>query len=232
MIVTARTGFVSAKRLRDFLNVPIFLRRGDRAKNAEYLIRWGCSDFFRATTLNNSEGIKLCANKLKTFEVLGGLCVPNTTNIDEAREWGVVYCRKLIASSSGKGIVVASGDLLDAKVYTKRVDGDEFRIHVFGDDTFVTQKRSRIGTEANEFIRTRANGWVFCRQGIEQSQRLREAEESCLRAKNLLGLDFVSFDLILNDRAYILEANSSPGIVGQTLDFYGSRMKSWIDGIR
>jgi glutathione synthase/RimK-type ligase-like ATP-grasp enzyme len=158
-----------------------------------------------------------------------------TEDYNIAKRWVdnglVVYCRKLIDSSSGNGIVVVKdyGQLEIAPLYTKGVvDGEEFRVHIINNKVIdVTKKLRPRDREVNELIRNHGNGWVFGRDGIKIP---RSVIIHSKRAIKTLGLDFGAVDIIYKDGScYILEVNTAPGLVGTTLSKYVEAFKKVIN---
>lgn len=144
------------------------------------------------------------------------------------KEEGVrrVMCRKYTRSHSGKGCVVANSpeELVDAPLYTIYIPKKhEYRVHVFDNKVIDRQiKRKKRGYEEDRDtqIRNRANGYVFCREGITTDTRL---DDIALSAVKALGRSYGAVDIIYNekhDAYYVLEVNSKPGMEGTTLSRY------------
>ncbi len=108
----------------------------------------------------------------------------------------------------------------------------EYRVHFFrfSDGTCkvidVTQKKKRIGaTNIDTKIRNHKNGWVYAREGITEPTDLRD---QALRAAAAVGLKFGAVDLIWNEKenkCYVLEINTAPGLTGTTLTAYVNAFK-------
>ncbi|NTV79325.1 MAG: hypothetical protein HGA25_09400, partial [Clostridiales bacterium] len=156
-----------------------------------------------------------------------------TDKFDTAADWidqgRTVVARKLLCSHSGKGIVVVPGSpntsvgLPVAKLYVLyKKKKHEYRVHVYkGNVIDVTQKKRRAGFEGRDNqIRNHQNGWVYCREGITEPADLRQL---ALDACTALGLHSGAVDIIWNElenKSYVLEVNSAPGIEGTTLNRY------------
>ena len=103
----------------------------------------------------------------------------------------------------------------------------EYRVHFAkesnGTYTIIdtTQKKKRKGFEnVNTKIRNHQNGWIYAREDIYLPQDLKT---QALNAAFCSGLPFGAVDLIWNekeDKSYVLEINSAPGIEGTTLQQY------------
>jgi len=105
----------------------------------------------------------------------------------------------------------------------------EYRVHVFNGQVIdVSEKRKRRGIDRDDgYIRNLANGWVFCRDGIVEPADLRDL---AIRAVQALGLNFGACDIIWNERenkCYVLEVNTAPGLEGTTLQRYVDAIINW-----
>lgn len=159
-----------------------------------------------------------------------------TTDMGVARGWindgGVVVCRTLLRGSEGHGIVVAetAEQLVSAPLYTKYTKKKkEFRVHVFNGEVIdVQEKRKRRDTErADTRIRNTANGYVFCREGIVEPDGLRTL---ALQAVQALGYTLGAVDVGFNERdnrCFVFEVNSTPGMEGTTLESYSNAIAGW-----
>ena len=160
-----------------------------------------------------------------------------TSDRNVAADWvrsGCVFCRTLLRSSEGKGIVVATTpeELVPARLYTKYFKKKtEYRVHVFdGRVIDVQEKRKRKGVPddaRNTKIRNLRNGYVFCRDGIDEPDGLRDL---AIRATNALGYTLGAVDIAYNahyNRLVVLEVNANPGMQGMTLDNYSTAIAEW-----
>jgi hypothetical protein len=149
----------------------------------------------------------------------------------------LVVCRKILNGHSGEGITIydAAGSGIgevtpDFKTYPLYVlykkKRHEYRVHFFKDGhTYtvidITQKKKRKGFEnVNTKIRNHQNGWVYAREDIFKPEDL---ITQALNAAFVSNLDFGAVDLIWNEhenKCYVLEVNSAPGIEGTTLQQY------------
>lgn len=238
-ILPYKLGSQSAKALAKALGVKRLIPGGGyRPKQFVNILNWGNSGAFtHGRMLNNGEAIRNASNKLAAFRLFkdAGLPTPEfTTSKDEATKWQRkgfrVVCRTLLNSHSGRGIVIAQPDedIPYAPLYTKYTKKDkEFRIHVFkGRVIDVCEKRRKSGTEGSSLIRTLNNGWVYCREGVYFSDANKQL---AIRAVQTLGLDFGAVDLIMKDeRVFILEVNSAPGLQGTTLNRYVEALRQYV----
>ena len=137
------------------------------------------------------------------------------------------FARTLTRSCEGKGIVVCesvSGGVPNAPVYTLyRKKKKEYRVHVFQNKVVaVLEKRKKKGFEGNQDTRIRntANGYVFCRENVEEPAGLREL---ALKASGVTASDFKGVDIGYNEKLnqlFVIEVNSAPGMEGSTIVDY------------
>lgn len=202
-------------------------------------INWGNSsapqwDLTGGSLLNNPAAVRSASNKQEAFHylTLGGVSTPDFTESQAtASQWidegFTVMCRTKLNAHSGEGIVVArtKDDLVNAPLYTKyKKKRSEYRVHVFlGTVLDVQEKRRDREADINadqSLIRNHQNGWVFCREDVNRTEALDQIAISAVKA---LGLDFGAVDIIYNqkeDKYYVLEVNTAPGLSGTTLDKY------------
>ena len=216
--------------------------------NRGYLfINWGLSANNGGLTvegeeerlLNHFDVVRRAANKITTYNILqdADVNIPQfwlPENYDSAkthaRRGGVLVCRRLVSSHSGRGIDIVDSSNVDTvdfnqyKVITKYIKKKkEFRVHVFqGEVIDVQQKRKRSDYDGqfNNYIRAYNNGWVYCREDVNYGQELELQSKTSILS---LGLDFGAVDVIWNEREnkyYVLEINTAPGIEGTTLSKY------------
>ena len=233
----------------------IFPNKNYRPKSDHLVVNWGFRGNISAfdyealgdSFLNKPRNIALASDKIRCLETLSRNDVKTlgfTTNRDEAEQFlrengGKVYCRTLISSHSGKGIVIAEEpeEIVDARLYTYEFVNDiEFRVHIFkGEITDIQQKR-RMSRERRERmgidgvvdgVRNLKNGYSFTRGNLTLRNGDGEFIEDLFRvpldAVEALGLDFAAVDLLYNsetDEAIVCEVNTAPGMkVGTTTHF-------------
>lgn len=175
------------------------------------------------------------SNKITTFNAISSVVsTPEwTTNRETAKSWQgggrSVVCRTILNGHSGAGIVLSEPDseLPDAPLYVKYVPKEyEYRVHVFGDKVIDIQqkrKRSDFDGEINNKIRNHHTGWVYCRGSYVPPPCVDEMKAQCIVTIKTLGLDFGAVDVIYskkNNKFYILEVNTAPGMEGETLNVY------------
>lgn len=211
------------------------------------IINWGSSGLpiweqRVGEVLNNPEAVLFSTNKLRTFEVLSWANIsvpPWTTEIREAQEWlqkgKKVVCRTILNGHSGNGIVIViDNGLVHAPLYTQYVPKKkEFRIHVFRGRVIDRQeKRRRRGNiQVDNYVRSYANGWVFCRDNLVLPDGI---DQLAINTVEALGLDFGAVDIIWNEhynKCYVLEVNSAPGIEGSTADNYARAFTNYKENL-
>jgi len=239
-----KLGSQSAKVLAQGLNV-LRVKPTYDARRRDVIINWGNSKpsaiLYASHDLNKHEAIALACNKLKTFNKLNGLGfehIPDyTIHKEEAIEWlqnrDKVYCRQTLTGHSGHGILIADtvNSLVNAPLYTKATRHKyEFRVHVFkGEVIDVQQKKRRVDfTGPSTGIRNHSNGYIYARSDIDVPQILLS---SSIQAVSLLGLDFGAVDVGYRERdnrVFIFEINTAPGLVGTTLNKYVNTFKEYL----
>ena len=221
----------SAKTLAERLNVPF----AEETSPDDVILNWGNSKpkfDINCRFLNLPISVQTAANKeasLLAFEAAGVPCPEFTNDFEVAQEWldfgYKVVARYNLHGHSGDGIeIIRPGEYLydDALLYTKYIKKEkEFRVHVmYGHVIDYTQKKARKEKDENynPLIRNHANGWVFCRNGIEHHEVVKEVAKKAVAA---LKLDFGAVDVVYrNGKAWALEVNTAPGIDGLTIDQY------------
>lgn len=238
-----KLGSLSAKRLARALRVRQVGHYYD-AKRSDVIVNWGNSTppHFRwiEQDLNKPHAIALASNKLNTFlkfRNTGFIHVPDwTTNPNEAQQLlnkGTrVYCRKLLSSHSGNGIVICNnGDKLAiAPLYTfHSKHKDEYRVHIFKGKILDVQKKKRKlgfnGTSSG--IRSHSNGWIYARVDVAIPNMLCPI---AIQAVELLGLDFGAVDIghrLIDNKFFVFEVNTAPGLEGTTLDKYAKAIYNY-----
>ncbi len=241
-----KMGSLSGKALANALGIKR-IRPTYEAKRRDIIINWGNSRPsesvpYAEKDLNKHSAIALACNKLKTFTKLTGAGyeqVPDWTAwIEEAREWiengDKVYCRTSLTSHSGGGIVIASDvdSLVPAPLYTKATKHKyEYRVHVFRDKVIDVQQKKRRSnwTGGDTGIRNHSNGYIYARADIDYPQEIKQA---AIQAVNLLGLDFGAVDIGYRERdnkIFLFEVNTAPGLVGTTLLKYAQTFKEYLN---
>lgn len=203
------------------------------------VINWGDSQCTSdQIDLNKPAAIALAANKLKAFDAMAaptlGVCLPLYARRKEDVTWkGLTVVRHKLTGHSGEGIEICEdvNNLPDAPLYVQYIKKEqEFRIHV-GRKNGQTQiiavqrkarDRSIPDDKVNWQVRNHANGFVFVRGDANPSPA---TIETACNALGAIVLDFGAVDIVYNakeDKAYVLEINTAPGLEGQTIADYAS----------
>lgn len=176
---------------------------------------------------------KIASDKLLSFRKFKehGVTTPEwTEDVTIAQQWNKDYmARTLLRSHSGKGIVMISAgqEAPYAQLYVQyKKKKHEYRVHVFQSQVIdITQKKKKVGHEnTNTQIRNHANGWVYCRESITVPTGI---ENLALQACQALGLHSGAVDIIWNEKenkCYVLEINTAPGIEGTTCKKYTNKI--------
>lgn len=241
----------SAKALSEALGA-LRARNTTRFRRDDLVINWGSSDCLNILGdqyCNSPLAVALVSNKLNFFYHISEAGLENFIpeffihrNQIHAEDCPVV-CRTILNGSGGRGIVIANNPegLVDAPFYTKYIyKKTEFRFHFGKTDeenvfTLIDAQRKARNLDVedpNWQIRNHDNGFVFVRDGIQETLGYGRAFETSLLVFERTGLDFGAIDVIYNEnrgRAYVLEVNSAPGLEGTTLTNYVNYFKQKLE---
>ena len=156
------------------------------------------------------------------------------TALSWVRAGKIVVERHKLTGNSGEGIrlVEAEDDLTNAPLYVMYIPKkQEYRVHVANGMVVDLQRKARRRDVADEDInwqiRNHDNGFIFQRNDLVVPPSV---ERQAVNACKAVGLDFGAVDIVFNDkqqRAYVLEINTAPGLTGSTLEGYVKRFKDW-----
>lgn len=233
-ILPYKQGSKSAKALAVELGVKVLKLVGSTfvPREEDLVINWGNSSCLWPLALNAS--VDEASNKLKFFYRMQdtGLTPEFWTNQEEIPDDAFpVVCRTQLTGHSGAGIVIADNRaaLVSAPLYVRyKKKKEEYRIHVgrTGEETvtFSAQRKARRSSVAdgdvNWQVRNLAGGFVYTREGFTVPNAVEDVAHRCLRQT---GLDFGAVDVIWNEheeKAYVLEVNTAPGLEGTTVTDY------------
>jgi hypothetical protein len=253
-VLPYRQGSKSAKNLAVTIGAKVLKLEGSKffGKYGDLIINWGRSrhhregTFYPSLLLNEPACVAHASNKLKFFQEIAikGLTkyIPkyytDVRNIQD--EDFPIVCRTILTGNSGIGIVISAGrdTLVNAPLYVKyEKKRDEYRIHLGrlpngeGTSIIAAQRKARRMDHENPNwqVRNHNNGFVFARNDVDTPQPCLDAARLCFEATEL---DFGAVDVIYNakeNRAYVLEINTAPGLEGQTVLDYANFFKSYID---
>lgn len=251
-IMPYKRGSKGAAALAQALGILQVRLEGSRLRGSDRitLINWGSSTFHnnvefpKCKVLNTPEFVGIYSDKLKFFKLTDPeLTVPWTEDLDKVKQWAMdgktVFARKILNGHSGVGIVEMTRenlpDWVKAPLYTLYVPKEsEYRIHFFNGKIIDRQKKAlsrerAVGDDPNVWkVRNLANGFVFARHFGDTPIAVESLMEKFLTT---CELDFGAADVIYNkrqDRAYLLEVNTAPGLMGSTVDAYKEAFKEII----
>lgn len=235
-ILPYRQGSRSARALADGLGGRVLRLQGStfRKRRDDKIINWGSTELGNREfeiDYNVPNRVTQASNKLSFFRAMPENLIPRfwTRREDIPADAFPIVCRTVLAGHSGAGIVVANNpaELVAAPLYVQYIKKiAEYRIHVGkrGRDCVIIseqKKARRLDVEnPNWTIRNHANGFVYQRENIDVPESVRTVAKEAL---SHLEIDFGAVDVIYNarqERAYVLEVNTAPGLEGQTVTDY------------
>lgn len=246
-IITYKRGSISARCIAQAIGARCFtsdrldalrvrLAQGGK-RYVRTIINWGSSDnsLRNYRVINPPHVVAIATDKVRTFDTLrlAGIPIPmyfkgqrNAVLLSDRNE--IVYARTLTRANSGRGIVVVHpGDPVPlAPLYTVGIlCKREYRVHVFqGVVIDLVAKCKRNGdTETGDYIRNHSRGYIFARNSVKIPDSVRSNLSSlAVSTISALGLDFGAVDIIRSteNKLYVLEVNTAPGLDGTTLRAY------------
>ncbi len=221
------------------------IKRTTAPSDNRFIINWGNSSCHSNNSdyLNHPTAVGIASNKVKTFVELAHMEVATpdwTQSKEEAQQWvtdgSMVFARTTVTGHSGNGIIICEAGstiTVDAPLYVKyKKKRAEYRVHVFdGRVIDVQQKKKRSGQDSpiNTLIRNHANGWVFCRENVQPNE---DVLNEAINAIHATFLNFGAVDVIWNEhdqKAYVLEINTAPGLEGTSVEIYGNAIKEYVN---
>lgn len=252
-----KTTSKSARLLRDTLDIPFLKNRNNpiEGMGRHIIINWGGTtpikdeDNYLTSIYNKPSAVSNVVSKLDFLRYLKtGVedgefsrhmkVLPYATDMGRAvslfEDSDKVYCRKLIKSSKGRGITVATepGQLEAAPLYTAGVKCKrEYRVHMFKEAVVDITAKVRIidrehpmyREDINDDVRNLDTGYVFARNSVKIPEGVRiKLRDISRQILYYFGLDFGALDIIRSEDGfyYPLELNTAPGITGTTLQEY------------
>lgn len=232
-----------SRLLAEAMGVKILLKEGSRwrPRPRDKVINWGATalpqHFADAEIINHPDAVASVVDKRNFFIHCDGEQPFNVplywTSQEEARQWlwegegtRTLVARTILRGHEGRGIVLLDNplDMVKAPLYTQYIKKKaEYRVHVVNDeaiDAVQKKKRRDFQDQRDTRIRNTANGYVFARTGVVVPQCVLD---NAIRAVQFFGLHFGAVDVVYNerqDKAYVLEINTAPGIEGTTVQRY------------
>jgi glutathione synthase/RimK-type ligase-like ATP-grasp enzyme len=220
-------------------------------RSRKKIIRWGYTgDLPRINIARNFpsvQSIANCSNKLKSLQILSdaGVLVPkfwtSLEQITQERNLKYpMYSRKTHHTMGKDIIMINNRDDLAKGFRNERyiVEGisykKEYRIHIFNDEVISASKKyfreqlwQQIGSpQMKDLIRNNGNGWGY--YDFQDNENVpNEAVNQAKKAVRALGLLWGAVDIIRNkdNKYYVLEVNSAPGLRDRRVDLYVNRFK-------
>lgn len=167
--------------------------------------------------INSRNAVLLCKDKLATFRKLEGqVPIPQYTtqyNRELFDSWEMVCCRETVDGNKNEGMIALlpsdpafprNYPLYTQWLYYER----EIRVVVFKGRVLGVYKKIDVDGH-----------WHLTRVPLNNYKNI---QADCIKAANILGIDYVGFDVILNsDKQYaFLEANSGPVITEEVTDYF------------
>ena len=208
-----------------------------RPRESDVIINWGSSTnpvwIEDQVDFNSCECVGRSSNKLSTFiDLETYVNIPRfTTKINTAKQWTTegykVFCRTILNSHSGKGIIIADTPekVVPAPLYTLEFKKtNELRLHVVNNSVLLVQeKRRRNGFNGRtNDIWNSDNEYVYCKNNIV-IPNLDYIKKMAIQAVEYLGLNFAAIDIGYNQQTkefVIFEVNTAPGLTPSTAVLY------------
>ncbi len=197
---------------------------------------------------NTGPAVAQASNKLKFFQAMSRdnhrnppRCVPWTASKPTAAAWlengDKVVARTVLTGHSGKGIIIYNKPepIQEAPLYTKYIPKkEEYRVHFFSGKIIDVQKKvlKKLDIAGNPvdpkkinwLVRNLDNGFVYARDNVVAPKDVTNQAKLLIQCTSL---DFGAIDIIFcerDERAYVLEVNTAPGLAGSTVQSYGDRI--------
>lgn len=199
----------------------------------DVIINWGRSSCpYPFPLVNACMDVRDMSNKLTFFQRMQEKdYVPRfwTTPETIPNEAFPIVCRRVLSGHSGAGIIIADtrGALVPCNLFVQYVKKKhEYRVHVgmVGDEpTLIAVQRKARRNDCDDpdwKVRNLAGGFIYKRNNINPPQRVLDVAMDCIASS---GLDFGAVDVLWNqtqERAYVLEINTAPGLEGSTVGDY------------
>lgn len=244
-----------AKNLAQALGIKRIKHEGSKFRGGpKYIvINWGATNppqsVLNSIVLNQPKAIQKCSDKKVFFESVSkeGVQIPEfTTDPAIAQMWllednSFVMARTILNGHGAAGLVVLDPEngldgFVKAPLYTKYIPKkDEYRVHVFKDKVIDVQKKAlkEEFIEANRGninhkVRNLENGYIYKRGDVVAPD---DVLQQSIKVVKAIGLDFGAVDIIFNhkqQKAFVLEVNSAPGLEGTTLENYSKAFKELV----
>lgn len=234
-LLYSRHGHVTGGDLGEALGIPHGRDMPD--ERVDYLVRWGSSARIRYVpnirTYNLRRAIAANTNKLNSLVQMNNTGVPVPPFSENWRELSFPLIGRSSNHMAGRDVMLYFQPM-DIEVkgpsdyyleyIPKRL---EYRVHVIGNEIVkVSQKVLTEPEEYNPLVWNYENGFTF-RNPREEHAGLYMA----MSAVRAMELDFGAVDLIVgeDDRPYILEVNTAPGLDEPSLEVYIEKFRQLLE---
>lgn len=229
------------KVMQEFVTGSTIINWGNRTSTAQTQLDNHNKMFNHPRLLND------VSNKIKFFGKISKKVRTPEWTVDQrvALEWlkeGHEVLGRSATGSGGKDICFGSEDadqFLKSEFWVKyKKKKDEYRVHIGNGKVFDYQKKALrnldedgdpIDTSQVDYrVRNHSGGFIFKRQDVSPPD---DVLNQSMRAMDICGLDFGAVDCIWNEheqKAYVLEINSAPGLEGSTVKKYGDMFREMI----
>lgn len=239
----------SAKLLAEALNIKRISHKGSSFKGRarKTVLNWGATTVPEEVRLcrlmNPPEKVELACDKLKFFTALTetNVRIPEFyTSFEEVlkqiKDGADIVARSVLNGHSGAGITLITQEtplknvVFDAPLYTQYIKKkDEYRVHIVDNEVVDVQRKAvredKDKDEVNWQIRNHDNGFIYARENLEVPE---DVLNQAILAVAACDLDFAAVDVVWNDhqnKAYVLEVNTAPGLEGQTVEKYADAIR-------
>ena len=236
---------LGAKRLARALGCRRIRHRDSlfQGRRHPWVVNWGSTVLppwkDRVRLLNAPRAVERVSNKMLFFlDTQGHGIIPDWTDSpEEAQGWlnngKSVVERHVLNGSGGLGIrIVDNADELSAApLYVEYIKKKaEYRVHLFQGRIIDTQQKIRRNNQEplDWRVRSYSNGFMYVREGIRIPVCVLDVAIQCMQ---LTDLHFGAVDVIYNerqDRAYVLEINTAPGLEGRTVQSYTQAIGEYV----
>lgn len=182
----------------------------------DLVINYGCnrSNLICNKIINKTKAIAKCIDKIKTFKIFNDNKIPTvgwtTDKKDIPKEWNYIVVRQEVDGNANKGMKYVhrtkKNTLPNAPLYTEYFDSHkEFRVVVLNKIYCIAYEKVMVG-----------EAWHL---EVKWYKYLEEIKQNCMKAAAALDIDFVGFDVLVNNKKeyVVLEANSGPVMTEEVL---------------
>lgn len=203
--------------------------------------------------VNSFEAVTKCSNKGLFFKAMQGASdgprIPEVTfEISQATSWGesgIEVLGRKNHGSSGKDVAFFKENpegFLSSDLWLQyKKKKQEFRVHIFNGEVIIIQQKvlpkkapdgQDIPKDLVDFrIRTHRTGFIFQKNDIKVPPDVLEQAKKAFAVMAKHGLTFGAIDVIYNkseDKAYVLEINTAPGIEESSVTAYADAFRSFL----